>query len=193
MIAVASQSNPAVPHLKRWNLWVDGCGGFTILDGDRWTLGNAGGDADIRIHADCPRDAATLQRVEDDYFLTCEGKRSLCVGGTEIAIPGSARPVFHRPSPLSPTATVQLRPPHRFSGHVDGLVLWAGTLLIGPTSDCHLRVPSLTSRWVITRQQDQGQNTWTIGKVGSSTRAVLAIGVRNNLDQFAVTLEEISS
>ena len=48
---------------------------------------------------------------------------------------------FVQPSPLSSSARLAVDPPHRLRPHVDGVLLWADTLVIGPTLDCHVVVP----------------------------------------------------
>ena len=90
-----------------------------------------------------------------------------------------------QPSPLSTSATLTLRPPHRFADHVDGVVLVHETLLIGPQTDCHIRCDQGVDRVVLTHRQGQ----W-LGKVGmASDFEELRPGTRINLDSLAMTLE----
>lgn len=48
---------------------------------------------------------------------------------------------FVQPSPLSGSARLTVDAPHRLRPHVDAVLLWADTLVIGPTLDCHVVVP----------------------------------------------------
>lgn len=93
---------------------------------------------------------------------------------------------MEQPSPLSNSATLILSPPHRFDGHVDGVVLVDETLLIGPQGDCHVRCSQLADRAVLTRRGDR----W-LGKVGlASDLEELEPGRRITLRSLAMTLEK---
>ena len=187
--ATSPKDSPPAP---RWRLWIDGCGGFLLLTGDRWSVGGLSSDdglADICVRADWPRRAGTIERKGGDYFW--RGTRSkdgyeLISSGRPLPIPGSATVTMKLPSPLSNSATLKLNPPHRFNEHVDGVVLVNETLLIGPQPDCHVRCPQSADRAVLTRRG----NRW-LGKVGmASDFAELPPGSRIKLRSLAMTLEE---
>jgi hypothetical protein len=91
-----------------------------------------------------------------------------------------------QPTPLSSTATLELRPPHRFNEHVDGVLLFDGALLIGPQADCHVRCRQMADRAVITQRGEK----W-LGKIGlTSDFQELTPGNRITLQSLAITLEK---
>ncbi|TWU57930.1 hypothetical protein [Rubripirellula reticaptiva] len=133
-----------------WRLWIDGCGGFLLLLGDKLSVGRS--DADIVVQADWPRRAGSIKRVEGDYFWnpmnssvpgtpvdSDSAKPALIRDGQSLDIVGSANMKLEKRSPLSSTAVLTVSPPHRFDHHVDGIVLVDKTVLIGAGRDCHLR------------------------------------------------------
>tara|TARA_R110002073_G_scaffold49466_12_gene132044 strand:+ start:5819 stop:6403 length:585 start_codon:yes stop_codon:yes gene_type:complete len=180
------------PAALRWRLWVDGCGGFLILPGERWTIGGAGpaGTSDVRIHSDLARIAGTLSRREDSYFwefADAARPAELVLSGRPLSMTGSASLIFRHPSPLSRSAVLTLMPPHRFAGHVDEVILADETLLMGATADCHIKVAHLGSeKVVITRRGDR----WLGKVVGDPELSELTVGQRMELGDVVMTLEE---
>ena len=78
--------------------------------------------ADIRIRADWPRVAGTVHRDGSDYFwvdVQSPDQRVLLRSGQPLPVPGSAEVTIQQPSPLSDTATLTLKAPHRYDEHVD--------------------------------------------------------------------------
>ena len=190
MSANATSPNDS-PPTSRWRLWIDGCGGFLLLTGNRWSVGGRGQEdqADICVRADWPRRAGIIQRMGGDYFWSdarAPDQRQLISGDQPLPIPGSAAARMCQPTPLSNTATLELCPPHRFDEHVDGVVLFDGALLVGPQADCHVRCHQMTDRAVITRRGDR----W-LGKIGlTSDFQELPPGDRITLQSLAITLEK---
>ncbi|GAA5509287.1 hypothetical protein [Novipirellula caenicola] len=180
------------PAARSWRLWVDGCGGFLILSGDRWTIGGAGpaGNSDVQVHSDLPRIAGTLSRRDDGYFweiADATRPAELVLSGRPLSIPGSASLIFRHPSPLSHSAVLTLKPPHRFDGHVDGVILAAETLLMGSAADCHINVAHLGSEKVVmTRRGDR----WMGKVVGETELSELTVGQRMEVGTVEMTLEK---
>lgn len=151
--------------------------------------------ADICVRADWPRRAGTIERSGDDYFWMdsrTPERRQLLSGNRPLPIPGSATMTLSQPSPLSNSATLVVRPPHRFDEHVDGIVLVDRTFLIGAQRDCHVRCDQVSDRGVIARRGDR----W-VGKLASSNGAAmtgdfvnLPCGERVTLESLAITLEQ---
>ena len=117
---------------KCFHLWVDGCGGFLLVLGDRVRMGRGGNtllptaqseslddENEIAILADVPRHAGVICRRAEDYFWVAEQSETWIGTGDRIPISGSAQITLSIPSPLSTTAMLSLAPPHRFFGHVD--------------------------------------------------------------------------
>ena len=179
------------PPAARWRLWIDGCGGYLLLAGDRWTLGGLShtDHADICVRADLPRLAGTIERSGGDYFWKGaqeSDRRELIPSGQTLGVQGSAKLALHQPSALCESAVLTLRPPHRFDQHVDAVVLANETVLVGPSPDCHIRWRESPDRAVLIRQG--GQWLAKSGLAGKSTP--LPLGRRTMLRTLAFTLEE---
>ena len=90
------------------------------------------------------------------------------------------------PSPLSTSATLSLRGPHRFEGHVDAVVLVNETLLVGPGSDSHIRATEFPDQAVLVLRDGKWQ-----AKLSSERKFhQLTPGQRVTLQSLAMTLEE---
>tara|TARA_R110002049_G_scaffold4601_5_gene32326 strand:+ start:459162 stop:459692 length:531 start_codon:yes stop_codon:yes gene_type:complete len=173
----------------RWRLWVDGCGGFLLLGGDAWSVGAVShcDSADIGVRADWPRLAGQIRRQDDDYLWieSASSNPVLISDGQTLPIPGSAAMTLTKPSPLCRSARLNLSPPHRFADHMDGVVLVADALLIGPDSDCHIRTGGVEDRIVLTRR-----NTDWLARVGLTGEFTqLSIGNRLTFPSLTMTLE----
>ncbi len=89
------------------------------------------------------------------------------------------------PSPLSNSAVLAVKPPHRFVGHVDGVILVDQTLLMGAGSDCHIVTREFPDRAVLVNRDGH----W-LGKLESGREFTeLTPGVRITLGSLAMTLE----
>lgn len=170
---------------------MDGCGGFLLLSGNRWSVGGVGPEssADICVRADWPRMAGTIEQDGEDYFwnsVRSTDPRQLIRRDQVLPIAGSAKMTLGQPSPLCDSAVLMLKAPHRFDQHVDGVVLVNDTLLVGPSSDCHIRFPESTDRAVITRRNDK----WLVKAGLSGDFEELCFGQRKTLQSLAMTLEE---
>ncbi len=200
MSAVNANLSKITPPASRWRLWVDGSGGYLLLTGNRWTLGGVSeqSTADVRVRADWPRLAGKLEREGGDYFW-CDRytkgavppERSLVTHGQVLPIAGSASVQLTQPSPLTATAVLDVRAPHRFDEHIDRVVLVADTLLIGPSAECHIRCDHSknsgsgpTERLIMTRKGDR----WLAGPVGDLHE--LVVGQSTQLQSVTMTLEE---
>ncbi|TWU34345.1 hypothetical protein [Novipirellula artificiosorum] len=192
------------PLANRWRLWVDGCGGFLILSGDRWTVGGPTGrlgglssngektKTDICVATDWPSHAGTLSRSEDCFFWQAwsQGQKTDRIAvssGRSLPIDGAAEMNLVQPSPLSPTGVLTLRPPHRFTGHVDAVILAEQALLVGSTNDCHARGHWMaeTDKVVMTRRDD----VWMAKSVADRELRVLPLGERAKFGSIAMMLE----
>jgi len=90
------------------------------------------------------------------------------------------------PSPLSNSALLTVKAPHRFCGHVDGVILADRTLLMGAGSDCHIVTHAFPDRAVLVNRAGKWQ-----GKIDSGRDFTdISPGIRVSLGSFAMTLEE---
>ena len=187
------------PPASRWRLWVDGCGGFLLIDGSSWTVGgfDQRTPADICVRADWPRRAGTIIRKAADYFWQpwqSEGttstkteaiKPQLIKPQSPLPIAGSAEMTLSCPSPLCNSATLNLRDPHRFEGHVDGVVLADHLLLMGPTPDCHIRTSDFPEQIILMGRENQ----WHAKPKNENSLHPLPVGERVSIGTLAMTLE----
>ncbi len=189
----ARATKPKVsPPASRWRLWIDGCGGFLLLIGDRWSVGGLSdrARADVCVRADWPRRAGMIERHGSDYFwiqvTETSEHRCLLRGETPLPVEGSARLTLNQPSPLCDSAVLKLSPPHRFDEHIDGVILVNETMLIGPSSDCHIQYPESSDRAVLTRRDDR----WLAKSGLAGDFEELRPGRRTMLRSLAMTLEQ---
>lgn len=180
-----------------WQLWIDGGGGFLLLEGNRWTVGGVAGAgtaavaegakaAAITVLADWPRRAGTIELRGDDFFWTGPADEYLLLrDGLPLPVPGSASVQFFRPSLLSGSAVLRVAPPHRLSGHVDGVLLFRDTLLIGRGKDCHVRCPHAESTLVVTRREGR----WWFKPLRDGKLVELMPGTRARIGDLALTLQ----
>jgi len=158
-------TSPSAAVGPRFLLWIDGVGGYLICPGARLTLGQAGPDAavDIPLVADVSRLHATLTRDEEGYML--EGHRPIQVNGQtvtrtllrsgdRITLGASCQLQFRQPAPLSLSARLDLVSGHRLPLSVDGVLLMADTLILGPGAQVHVTVPDLEKPIVLFRNKD---------------------------------------
>jgi hypothetical protein len=157
---------------SQYLLWIDGVGGFLVCLSHRVTLGQANPESivDIPLLADISRHHATLQRDAEGYFL--EAIRKVQVNGqpTEkvllrsadrVTLGSSCQMQFWQPVPVSASARLDLVSGHRFLHPVDGVLLMADTLLIGPGPQVHVVVPELTQPLVLYRNKASLAARWS--------------------------------
>jgi hypothetical protein len=203
--AFSERSVPHPQHRSRWRLWVDGCGGYLLLTGNRWSIGGSGlrSDVDIGLLADCPRRAGEIVCSQGDFFWDDGRKKSSLrrgsgrsvdataapvwiTHGQTLPVPGSARVIFRQPSALCGSAVLGVLPPHRFSDHVDGVILVHDSFLIGPGEDCHIRCDPLTAPVIVTRRGRQ----WLAKEGPAGDFFELCVETRQSLPLISMTLEE---
>jgi len=153
------------PADQRFLLWIDGVGGYLVCLSNRVTLGQATPDAyvDIPLFADVSRMHAALTRDVEGYLL--EATRPLLVNsrpadkvllqhGDRLTLGNSCQLQFNQPVPVSASARLDLVSGHRLPLTVDGVLLMADTLVLGPDSQVHVSMPDLSQPIVLYRQKD---------------------------------------
>jgi hypothetical protein len=174
---------------SRFWLWIDGVGGYLVCMGNRLTFGQAMPSApvDVPLVADVSRLHATLTRDAEGYVLEAVRPiqvnggtvtRSLLQSGDRFTLGATCQFLFHLPVPGSMTARVDLASGHRLPMSVDGVLLMAETLVIGPGPQAHIVVPELKQPVVLFRQRDvlgvRHPGAFTINGQPSTGRAVLS-------------------
>jgi hypothetical protein len=147
----ASRSGPGgLP--KRFLLWVDGVGGYLVCLNPRVTFGQAvaGGPVDVplfaelaRLHAELSRDAEgyVIETARDVWVNGAAAGRAVLRPGDRVTLGGRCQFVFHRPVAISLSARLELVSGHRLPLAVDGVLLMADQLVLGPGSQAHVPLP----------------------------------------------------
>lgn len=157
-------AEPAAPP-KRFHLWVDGVGGYLICLAPRVSLGQASaeGGVDVPLLADVSRFHAAILRDNEGYVV--ESARPLLVNseptqkanlnpGDRITLGAGCQLVFQKPVPLSATARLEMQSGQRLPLSLNGVLLMAETLIIGPGPAAHVVCDDLAKPVVIYRHKD---------------------------------------
>ncbi len=157
----------------RFVLWVDGVGGYLVSTADHVSLGppmpTASADQ-IAILADLSRQHATLHRDGESYVLQ-PGQRVALDGQSTtaprhlgkdqaITLGESVKLRFRQPHPLSATACLGMQSRHRWQPAVDGVLLMADSLVLGPKPSSHIVCRDWPSELVIYRSGDKLYCRW---------------------------------
>ncbi len=196
------------PGSERFFLWVDGVGGFLVCLGNRVTLGQAALDAaiDIPLYADVSRVHASLTRDTEGYLLEASRpvqinaravEKGLLQPGDRLTLGSCCQVQFRQPVPVSATARLDLVSGHRLPLAVDGVLLMAETLVLGPGPQAHVIVPDLKQPVVLFRQKE-GLGVRCPGNLivdGQSfkERASLGPSSRVSSDDFAFAIEQVGT
>lgn len=149
----------------RYLLWIDNIGGFLVCLGNKVSIGQATPDAyvDIPLFADVSRQHATLTRDSEGYLLETTRpvlvngqptEKALLQSGDRITLGGGCQLQFRQPVPVSATARLDLVSGHRLPLTVDGVLLMADTLVLGPGPQAHVLMPDLEQPIVLFRQRE---------------------------------------
>ncbi len=184
-----SQANPT----SRFMLWIDGVGSFLLCVGSRVSVGGPRGTAsdrrfaDIAFLANLSRVHATFVRTGDSLALEAHGETMVngravrdfegLANDSEIVFGSSVRTRVTRPSELSLTTCMDVLTHHRLEHTVDGIILFADTCLLGPSTDSHVRCADWPESVLLTRRD---------GRFFCRSRADLVVG-----DAIADGLEEL--
>jgi hypothetical protein len=162
--AVPANGKPVTAE-PRYLLWIDGVGGFLVCMGNRVTIGQATPEShvDIPLYADVSRLHASLTRDSEGYLL--EATRALQVNGRTVerallrsndrlTLGNGCLIQFSQPVPVSASARLDVLSGHRLALAVDGILLMADTLVLGPGSQAHVTIPDLDQAVILFRQKD---------------------------------------
>jgi hypothetical protein len=148
-------------------LWIDGVGGYTMLEKDDLLIGQAG--AGSRVHVgivgDLSRQAAIIKRQQSDYLLEpiqetllddqTIKESSLLRSGAVVRWGERIQMRFIKPHPLSATARLEMISYHRFQPRVDGVLLMADSCILGPSQSSHVICPEWSHDLLIYKTSDQ--------------------------------------
>jgi tetratricopeptide (TPR) repeat protein len=202
----SSEGSGAAPD--KFHLWIDGVGGYLVCLGNRVTMGQATPEAtvDVALFADVSRLHATLTRDGEGYLLQAlrpvlvngrPADRALLKDGARFTLGGYCQLKFRQPVPVSASARLDLVSGHRLRLAVDGVLLMADTLVLGPGTQSHVQIPDLKQPVVLFRQKGGlGIRTQAALKInGHSTagRAALEPGANVVGEDFSLTLEAVAA
>jgi hypothetical protein len=161
----AAPEQPAPKSDGQFLLWIDGVGGYLVCLASRITIGQATPDTtvDVPLFADVSRLHAALTRDSEGYLL--EGLRPVQVNGQpvlrtllrtgdRVTLGSCCQLQFRLPVPVSASARLDLVSGHRLRLTVDGVLLMADTLVLGPAPQAHVVIPDLKQPVVLFRQKD---------------------------------------
>lgn len=191
----------AASKTSSWRLWIDRCGGYELVQGNRWSIGGArpGALANVQVQTDWRRIEGHLVRGSNGHVWqpaepNLGAEESLINHGDCLPISGAASLCFRQPSPLSGSAVLSLNPPHRFGHHVDAVVLVDQTVLVGRDSSNHIQAVSHDCEVVLVLRN----GTWQAKlKPGRETRSAanefveLVAGRRISVGEMDMTLEQV--
>ncbi|MBX9579564.1 MAG: hypothetical protein K2X87_04580, partial [Gemmataceae bacterium] len=171
-----ADSGGGVP--RRFLLWVDGVGGYLVCTGNRVTFGQAvvgGGPVDVPLFAEVSRVHAEVTRDGEGYLIEAgrsavaagataspravrvndaEAVRAVLAPGDRVTLGPTCQFVFGRPVGVSGTACLRLTSGHRLTPLVEGVLLMANELILGPGPDAHVVVPDAPGRVLVYRSRD---------------------------------------
>ena len=195
---------PALP--KRFFLWIDGVGAWLVCLGSRIAIGQAspeGGPVDVPLYADVSRIHATLTRDEESYIL--ETNRDVLVNGNTVSravlqngdrLSISACPMqFEQPVPGCLTGRLTLGG-RRLPMAVDGVLLMADMLVLGPGEKVHVCMPDLAQPLYLFRQKDRlgvrWQGDFSVEGIKYKDRAMLPAQGTVSSEAFTFAIEPIT-
>ena len=195
---------PGLP--KRFVLWIDGVGGYLVCLAQRVAFGQAAanGPVDVPLFADVSRLHAELTRDGEGYVLESgrdilvngdPTRRAALVAGDRVTLGGTCQFVFHRPVPISPSVRLELVSGHRLPVAVDGILLMAENLILGPDGPVHVTLPHAGGNVVIYRGKDglgiRYPGPFRIDGQPHDTRAALPVPAQVTGDSFSFALEPV--
>jgi hypothetical protein len=187
-------------------LWIDGVGGYLVCLAPRVTLGQGTPDAsvDVPIFADLSRHHAALTRDTEGYLLEAtratqvNGKpaeKALLRAGDRLTLGASCQLLFQQPVPVSASARLELASGHRLALAVEGVLLMADTLVLGPGNQVHVTMPDVKENIVLFRQKEslgiRCGGRFSIDGRACTERGTLAATSRVSGEDFALAVEPV--
>jgi len=156
---------PGAPLPKRFFLWIDGVGGYLVCLAPRVTFGQAVADGPVdvplfadlsRLHAELSRDVEgyILESARDVFVNGIAHPRAVLRAGDRLTLGPTCQMIFHQPVPISPSARLELVSGHRLPLAVDGVILMAESLILGPGPHVHVPLPDAPGNVVLFRNKD---------------------------------------
>jgi len=194
--------------ITQYLLWIDNVGGFLICLSPRISFGQATPEnsvevallADVsRLHATLIRDADGAYVLEAMRTVQVNGRavdRALLKSGDRVTLGTSCQFQFRQAVPVSASARIDLVSGHRLRLALDGVLLMAETLVLGPGPQVHVSMPDLKQPIVLFRHKD-GLGIRTSGRMIINGQVVRERGVFEGSatvtgDDFSLSLEPVN-
>jgi tetratricopeptide (TPR) repeat protein len=196
------------PPAPRFLIWIDGIGGYLLCLGNRVTIGQATADAfvDIPLFADVSRMHAALTRDAEGYLFEAlrpslvngrPADKALLQAGDRITLGTSCQLQFRQPVPISATARLDLTSSHRLPLSLDGVLMMAETLVLGPGPQAHVPIMDLKQSVVLYRHKDglavRGPGQISIDGHTFRERGPISATSRVVGEDFAFALEPVAT
>jgi hypothetical protein len=147
-------------------LWLDGVGAFLLCFDNQVRIGGLGNEresrAEISLMSNLSRHHARLIRSGEVWLLEPLGptavdgrpvvKHRLLNDGNQIQLGSSVKLRFQLPSALTGTARLNFESSHRPNPSLVGIILVAGTCIIGPGLDSHITSRPESERVLLTQR-----------------------------------------
>jgi hypothetical protein len=157
------------PGVSRRVLWIDGVGGYLLVDSDDVMIGQAiaGSPIDIGIVGDLGRQSCALRRSDGEYLLQPLQQTIVQLDGCVIDRPqllkhnaivqigNRVKLCFTKPNALSASARLDLVSLNRFKPHVDAVLLLADSCILGPNPASHVVCSSWKTELLLFRHAGQ--------------------------------------
>ncbi|MCI0702720.1 MAG: FHA domain-containing protein [Planctomycetia bacterium] len=203
---LSSAGGVAMP--KRFLLWVDGVGGYLVCLSSRVTFGQATaeGPVDVPLFADVSRTHAEVTRDNEGYVIESarpvrvngsDEKRAVLASGDRVTLGASCQFVFHKPVAVSSSVRLELTSGHRLPVAVEGVILMANELMLGPGPEAHILLPHLSAPVLIYRSKDGlgirvPETRFTIDDRPCLDRAPLPLPAVVAADSFTFAVEPVA-
>jgi hypothetical protein len=171
-------------RVRSWSLWIDGCGGFGIIDDITATIGRTG--CDINLIGDVSRLAGNLSRRGEDWYWSpsssCEKADAdwLKVPG-RIPVGGTVQMSCQRPSALSAMIRLDIAAPHRFDQSIDAVLMGTGVIVIGKGG--HILATHLETPVILKKDNEH----WELRRGQQSVR--LLPGIPTRFDNLSLVMQ----
>jgi hypothetical protein len=189
-------------------LWVDAVGGFLVCLDDAIVLGQPSGGDNIAlpILADLSRRHAVIRRDAGAYVLEpVAGAAATRVDGRTVSGPvvlsdnqliqlgDNVRVRFTKPHALSATARLVIESHHKTQPSADAVLLMADSVVLGPSSHCHVRCRGWKHDIIVYRQGDglfcRADEPLSIDGVLAHGATEIKSGVRVEGEEFSFAWE----
>ena len=192
--------NTSIPD--RFMIHLDEAGSFLVVRSPSVSVGKLSSSTpvDVALQSQPGLPKLTIERSDDDYFLTAEqpvqvdGKTTsttLLHNGSQIRLGRRGALEFTTPNAASTSAAIDLRGVRMGSGHVRRIILMDDDLVIGPQKSAHIRSSSL-ERAMVLHWRDGELRIRPMMRMTHSDSKVLAMHQPHHVDGLSLVITEVA-